>query len=56
MPNHCHNRVTFYAANTDAVAKIKQIFEMRTLWSDHTRTRLGTHHSCPVICPRSIGI
>ncbi len=27
MPNHCHNRVTFYSANTDAVAKLKQIFE-----------------------------
>ena len=26
MPNHCHNRVTFYSANTDAVAKLKQIF------------------------------
>ena len=27
MPNHCHNRVTFYSANTDAVAEIKQMFE-----------------------------
>ena len=27
MPNHCHNRVTVYSANTDAVAKLKQIFE-----------------------------
>ena len=27
MPNHCHNRVTVYSANTDDVAKIKQIFE-----------------------------
>ena len=27
MPNHCHNRVTFYSANTDDVAKIKQMFE-----------------------------
>ena len=27
MPNHCHNRVTFYSANTHDVAKIKQIFE-----------------------------
>ena len=27
MPNHCHNRVTFYSANTDDVAKLKQIFE-----------------------------
>ena len=27
MPNHCHNRVTFYSANTEAVAKLKQIFE-----------------------------
>ena len=27
MPNHCHNRVTFYSDNTDDVAKIKQIFE-----------------------------
>ena len=27
MPTHCHNRVTFYSANTDAVAKIKQMFE-----------------------------
>ena len=26
MPNHCHNRVTFYSANTDTVAKLKQIF------------------------------
>ena len=26
MPNHCHNRVTFYSANTEAVAKLKQIF------------------------------
>ena len=27
MPNHCHNRVTFYSDNTDDVAKIKQMFE-----------------------------
>ena len=27
MPNHCHNRVTVYSANTEDVAKIKQIFE-----------------------------
>ena len=27
MPNHCHNRVTFYSANTEAVAKLNQIFE-----------------------------
>ena len=27
MPNHCHNRVTFYSANTEAVAKLKKIFE-----------------------------
>ena len=27
MPNHCPNRVTFYSANTDDVAKLKQIFE-----------------------------
>ena len=27
MPNHCHNRVTFYSANTEDVAKLKQIFE-----------------------------
>ena len=27
MPNHCHNRVTVYSANTEAVAKIKQMFE-----------------------------
>ena len=27
MPNHCHNRVTVYSANTHDVAKIKQIFE-----------------------------
>ena len=27
MPNHCYNRVTFYSANTEAVAKLKQIFE-----------------------------
>ena len=27
MPNHCHNRVTIYSANTEAVAKLKQIFE-----------------------------
>ena len=27
MPNHCHNRVTFYSANTHDVAKIKQMFE-----------------------------
>ena len=27
MPNHCHNRVTFYSDNTEAVAKIKQMFE-----------------------------
>ena len=33
MPNHCHNRVTFYAAHhqtdspVDHIAKIKQIFE-----------------------------
>ena len=27
MPNHCHNRVTVYSANTDDVTKIKQIFE-----------------------------
>ena len=27
MPNHCHNRVTFYSANTEDVAKLKKIFE-----------------------------
>ena len=32
MPNHCHNRVTFYAAGTseesaDQIAKLKKIFE-----------------------------
>ena len=32
MPNHSHNRVTFYAAGTseesvDQIAKLKQIFE-----------------------------
>ena len=32
MPNHCHNRVTFYAAgsseeSTDQIAKLKKIFE-----------------------------
>ena len=27
MPNHCHNRVTFYSSNTEDVAKLKQIFE-----------------------------
>ena len=26
MPNHCYNRVTFYSANTEDVAKLKQIF------------------------------
>ena len=27
MPNHCHNRVTFYSANTEDVAKLRRIFE-----------------------------
>ena len=27
MPNHCHNRVTIYSANTHDVAKIRQMFE-----------------------------
>ena len=31
MPNHCHNRVTFYSQDTDKsreqIAKLKQIFE-----------------------------
>ena len=27
MPNHCHNMVTVYSANTHDVAKIKQMFE-----------------------------
>ena len=27
MPNHCHNSVTVYSANTHDVAKIKQMFE-----------------------------
>ena len=27
MPNHCYNRVTFYSANTEDVAKLKKIFE-----------------------------
>ena len=27
MPNHCHNRVTFYSANAEDVAKLKKIFE-----------------------------
>ena len=27
MPNHCHNRVTFYSDNTEEVAKLKKIFE-----------------------------
>ena len=26
MPNHCHNRVTFYSDNTEDVAKLKKIF------------------------------
>ena len=28
MPNHCHNRVTFYASpeHNDQIAKIKQMF------------------------------
>ena len=48
MPNHCHNRVTFYAKHTEiAVAqghcKADQadIRGRELLWSDHTRTRLG---------------
>ena len=27
MPNHCHNRVTFYSDNTADVEKLKKMFE-----------------------------
>ena len=33
MPNHCHNRVTFYSANIDDIAKIKQIFEDESIFT-----------------------
>ena len=33
MPNHCHNRVTVYSANTHDVAKIKQMFEDENCFS-----------------------
>ena len=32
MPNHCHNRVTFYSANTEDVAKLKKIFESEQIF------------------------
>ena len=38
MPNHCHNRVTFYAAGTseesaDQIAKLKKIFEDESVFT-----------------------
>ena len=33
MPNHCHNRVTFYSANTEDVAKLKGIFEGESVFT-----------------------
>ena len=32
MPNHCHNRVTFYSDNTEEVAKLKKIFEDESIF------------------------
>ena len=41
MPNHCHNRVTFYSANTERGQDEADIRGRELLHADHTRTRLA---------------
>jgi hypothetical protein len=58
MPNHCHNRVTFYSANTEAVAKLKQIFEDENCFGqiipepDWANTPLSQHDSSNWLHPK----
>ena len=33
MPNHCHNRVTFYSANTHDVEQLKKIFQDESVFT-----------------------
>ena len=36
MPNHCHNRVTFYSDDTTAILKLHNIFKKGLATTDHT--------------------
>ena len=40
MPNHCHNRVTFYSDDTTAILKLHEIFS-RALKPETTKTVFG---------------
>ena len=39
MPNHCHNRVTFYSEDTTAILKLHKIFSKALKNDDNTETR-----------------
>jgi hypothetical protein len=39
MPNHCHNRVTFYSEDTTAILKLHKIFSKALKNDDITETR-----------------
>ena len=39
MPNHCHNRVTFYSEDTTAILKLHNIFKKGLANDDNTETR-----------------
>ena len=38
MPNHCHNRVTFYSDDTTAILKLHKIFSRALKNDDNTET------------------
>ena len=38
MPNHCHNRVTFYSEDTTAILKLHKIFSKALKNDDNTET------------------
>ena len=39
MPNHCHNRVTFYSEDTTAILKLHNIFKKGLKNDDNTERR-----------------
>ena len=39
MPNHCHNRVTFYSEDTTAILRLHRIFSKALKNDDSTETR-----------------
>ena len=39
MPNHCHNRVTFYSEDTTAILRLHAIFSKALKNDDNTETR-----------------